>query len=243
MNKAYLNWSSGKDAMLALHRLQSSQEFAIEKLVTTVNSDFNRVSMHGLSVSLLEKQAEVLQLPLHQIPLSGDVSMQVYNQTMQKHVSQLKEEGFTHTVFGDIFLENLKTYRESELEKIGVTPIFPLWKKDTKSLVEEFINLGYKAIVVCVNANYLDESFCGRIVDTDFLKALPENVDPCGENGEFHTFVFDGPLFSFPIKFEIGEKVLRDYTPSTKDDCHQEPQSWDHKFWYVDLKLKQSTIE
>ncbi|SHI96842.1 MJ0570-related uncharacterized domain-containing protein [Mesonia phycicola] len=238
MNKTYLNWSSGKDAMLALHHLQSSSNFSVEKLVTTVNSDYNRVSMHGLPISLLEKQAESLQLPLHQIPLDGDVSMQVYNQTMQRHVSLLKEEKFTHTVFGDIFLEDLKTYRENELQKVGVTPVFPLWKKDTKSLVEEFINLGYKAIVVCVNANYLDESFCGRIVDAEFLNDLPENVDACGENGEFHTFVFDGPLFSFPIEFEIGEKVLRDYTPSNEDDCYQESQSWDHKFWYVDLKLK-----
>ncbi len=235
MPKAYLNWSSGKDAMLALHQLQSSQEVAIEKLVTTVNTDFNRVSMHGLPISLLEKQAKSLQLPLHQIPLSGNVSMQTYNETMQKHVLKLKSEGFTHSVFGDIFLEDLKSYREQQLQEVQIQPIFPLWKKDTLTLVEEFIDSGYKAIVVCTNANKLDESFCGRIIDHDFLNDLPSNVDPCGENGEFHTFVFDGPLFTFPVEFELGEKVLRDYSPSDEDDCHQEPQSWDYKFWYADL--------
>lgn len=237
MYKAYLNWSSGKDAMLALHQLQHSTEISVEKLVTTVNTDFNRVSMHGLPISLLEKQAESLQLPLCQIPLRGNVSMQVYDKTMQKHVSQLKAEGFTHSVFGDIFLEDLKKYREEQLKRQTVKPLFPLWKKNTKTLLKEFIDLGYKAIVVCTNTNELDESFCGRIIDHNFLNDLPNNVDPCGENGEFHTFVYDGPLFSFPIEFEIGKKVLRDYSPSDdKDDCHQEPQSWDYKFWYLDLK-------
>jgi len=235
MTKAYLNWSSGKDAMLALHQLQQSQEISIQKLVTTVNADFNRVSMHGLPLELLEKQAESLQLPLHQIPLSGQVSMQTYNKAMQEHIELLKAEGVTHAVFGDIFLEDLKTYREEQLQKVEIQAVFPLWKKDTKSLLKEFIDLGYKAIVVCTNANYLDESFCGRMIDHDFVKDLPPNVDACGENGEFHTFVFDGPLFSFPVEFELGEKVLRDYAPSDEDDCYQEPQSWDHKFWYVDL--------
>lgn len=235
MTKAYLNWSSGKDAMLALHQLQQSQEISIQKLVTTVNADFNRVSMHGLPIELLEKQAESLQLPLHQIPLSGQVSMQTYNKAMQEHIELLKAEEFTHAVFGDIFLEDLKTYREEQLQKVEIQAVFPLWKKDTKSLLKEFIDLGYKAIVVCTNANYLDESFCGRMIDHDFVKDLPPNVDACGENGEFHTFVFDGPLFSFPIEFELGEKVLRDYAPSDEDDCHHAPQSWDHKFWYVDL--------
>ena len=234
-HKAYLNWSSGKDAMLALHQLQSSPELSVEKLVTTVNTDFNRVSMHGLSISLLEKQAERLQLPLYQIPLSGNVSMKVYNETMQKHVSYLKKEGFSHSVFGDIFLEDLKTYREEQLSKVELQAIFPLWKKDSRSLVKEFIDMGYKAVVVCTNANYLGESFCGRIIDHQFLADLPLTVDPCGENGEFHTFVFDGPLFTSPIDFELGEKVLRDYSPSNEDDCHQEPQSWDHQFWYVEL--------
>lgn len=238
MTKAYLNWSSGKDAMLALHQLHQLAEISIQKLVTTVNADFNRVSMHGLPIELLEKQAESLQLPLHQIPLSGQVSMQTYNQVMQEHTELLKAEGFTHTVFGDIFLEDLKTYREEQLQKVEIQAVFPLWKKDTKSLLKEFIDLGYKAIVICTNANYLDESFCGRVIDHDFVNDLPPNVDACGENGEFHTFVFDGPLFSYPVEFELGEKVLRDYAPSDEDDCHQVPQSWDHKFWYIDLKLK-----
>jgi len=236
--KAYLNWSSGKDAMMALHRLKNDAAFSVEKLVTTVNSDFNRVSMHGLPISLLEQQAKSLNLPLHKIPLSGNVSMETYNAQMENHVLQLKNEGFTHSIFGDIFLEDLKKYREEQLAEQNMQAIFPLWKKDTKSLITEFLDLGYQAIVICTNSNYFDDSFCGRILDESFLKDLPNSVDYCGENGEFHTFVFDGPLFSFPIEFEIGEKVTRSYAPSKKEDCHTIPKSWDTEFCYLDLLPK-----
>ena len=237
MNKAYLNWSSGKDAMLALHLLQQQNNYSIDKLVTTINTDFNRVSMHGLPINLLQQQAESLQLPLHQIPLSGNVSLKSYNEAMLKHCTQLKKEGFTHSVFGDIFLEDLKEYREQQLDKINLKSVFPLWKKDTQKLILDFIELGYKAVVVCTSAKYLDESFCGRIIDHQFLNDLPSGVDPCGENGEFHTFVFDGPLYSKPVRFTLGEKVLRDYNPSDEDDCFKKvsQQSWDNKFWYQDL--------
>lgn len=237
MKKAYLNWSSGKDATLALHQLSKLGDFSVEKLVTTLNTDFNRISMHGVRKELLQQQAENLQIPLHIIPLNGEVSLESYNETMQKHTSKLKSEGFELSIFGDIFLEDLKTYREKELEKIGIKAVFPLWKKNTLKLANEFLDLGYKAIVVCTSAKQLDESFCGRVFDKNFLSDLPENVDPCGENGEFHTFVFDGPLFKKPIDFEIGEKVLRDFSPSKKEenDCFSKPQNWEHKFWFTDL--------
>ncbi|WP_121666646.1 Dph6-related ATP pyrophosphatase [Mesonia aquimarina] len=238
MNKTYINWSSGKDAMFALHMLKNQKKYTIEKLVTTVNTDFNRVSMHGLSINLLEQQAEALQIPLHTIPLSGNVSIETYNTKMKNHVQLLKKEGFTHAIFGDIFLEDLKAYREKELLVVNLQPVFPLWKKNTHKLITEFIQLGYKAIVVCTSAKYLDESFCGRIIDNQFLNDLPSDVDPCGENGEFHTFVFDGPLFYKPVRFKLGEKVLRDYTPSDEDDCFKEEKaSWDYQFWYQDLIL------
>ncbi len=240
MYKTYLNWSSGKDAVLALYLLQQSNEYQIEKLVTTVNSEVNRVSMHGLRTELLIQQAKSLGIPLELIELKGTVSMETYNSTMAQSIMNLKSDEYTHSVFGDIFLEDLKKYREDNLEKIGVEAVFPLWKKDTKLLITEFIDLGFKAITVCINSKVLDKSFCGREVDLEFIESLPANVDPCGENGEFHTFVYDGPNFKEPVKFEIGEIIEKKYSPSkTEDDCFKDKtRSWDTAFWYCDLLPK-----
>lgn len=236
--KAYLNWSSGKDALMAFHHIHETRSYDIQKLVTTVNDDLQRVSMHGVSIELLSAQAKALQLPLHIIALRGDVSLSVYNETMHEHMGQLALEGFGYAVFGDILLEDLKAYREKELHKVGLEAVFPLWKKDTLSLAKEFIDLGYKAIVVCISAKELDVSFCGREFDHEFLKDLPANVDPCGENGEFHTFVYDGPLFKNPIVFEKKEKVMQMYEPSNKnpdDDCFKGQTFWDNQFWFQEL--------
>lgn len=241
MIKTYLNWSSGKDAALALYKLQQDNEYSVEKIVTTVNTEFNRISMHGIRTELLIKQAENIGLPLHQIKLHGEVSMEEYNKVMEMETNKLLDEGFTHSVFGDIFLEDLKQYREKQLGEIGVKAVFPLWKQNTKELLEEFIETGFKAIVVCVNTDKLDRSFCGRIIDKDFLNDLPEDVDPCGENGEFHTFVFDGPIFKKPIGFKIGELVEKSYKPvkESEDNCFTDDQkSWDTSFVYCDLCLK-----
>ncbi|MCM5664420.1 Dph6-related ATP pyrophosphatase [Galbibacter mesophilus] len=238
-NKTYFNWSTGKDSALALYKILQQSAFNIDLLVTTVNSDLNRVSMHGLRNDLLYKQAESIGIPLKTIELSGDVSMKTYDKVMKNAMNELKQKGFTHTVFGDIFLEDLKTYRESKLHEVGVEPIFPLWKLDTKELLKEFLALGFKAITVSVNAKLLDETFVGRVLDHQFLEDLPENVDPCGENGEFHTFVFDGPIFKNPVNYEIGEKVLKSYSPSKseEDSCFQDKDTvtWDTSFWYCDL--------
>lgn len=238
MKKAYFNWSSGKDAMLALDKVLASKEYIISKLVTTVNTDFNRVSMHGLSINLLEQQAKAIGIPLEKIELAGNVSLQSYNSAMKKVMENLTSQGFKYAFFGDIFLEDLRAYREEKLAEVGVEAVFPLWKKDTKKLLQEFLKKGYKAITVCVNAKVLDVSFCGRIVDESFINDLPENVDFCGEDGEFHTFVYDGPIFKNPIDFTIGEKVLKNYTSSKNDDdCFVEDPSWDTSFWYCDLVL------
>jgi len=238
MYKTYFNWSSGKDSSLALYYIMQQEEYKISTLLTTVNKDYQRVSMHGLRESLLDAQVKSLDFPIHKIKLPADVSMASYNEAMKNNVKHLKDEGNTHCVFGDIFLEDLRLYREDQLNSIGIQGVFPLWKRNTKELLLEFIDLGFKAITVCVNAKYLDESFCGRVLDESFLEDLPENVDPCGENGEFHTFVFDGPIFNKPIDFEIGEKVLRGYTPSDDDDncfTDDKDKSWDTSFWYCDL--------
>lgn len=241
MKKAYLNWSSGKDAAMSLFKVRQEGKYSVEKLVTTVNTEFNRISMHGVRIELLQKQAKCLGLPLHLIELNGEVSMQKYNEVMTIETKKLLEEGFTYSVFGDIFLEDLKRYREKQLEEIGVQAVFPLWKQNTKEILMDFIETGFKAIVVCVNTDKLDKSFCGRIIDNNFLKDLPEDVDPCAENGEFHTFVFDGPIFKEPIHFKIGEMVEKSYKPAAEsdDNCFSEDQKpWDTSFMYCDLLLK-----
>lgn len=238
MKKAFLNWSSGKDAALTLFRLQQEGEFSVEKLVTTVNSSIERVSMHGLRKELLLSQTKKMNIPVRLIPLSGEISMERYNEVMRRETLQLLDEGFTHSIFGDIFLEDLREYRENQLEEVGLKAVFPLWKKNTSRLIQEFLALGFKAIIVAVNANVLDKSFCGRILDDGFLADLPEGVDPCGENGEFHTFVFDGPIFIKPVDFEIGEFVQRTFEPkeNDNDNCFSDKKaSWDTSFWYCDL--------
>jgi len=235
--KAFLNWSSGKDAMLALHRLKSRDDSAVDLLLTTLNTTYKRISMHGVRQNLLQQQADALHIPLKKIFMGSDIGLQTYNELMGRCVEELADQGYAQSVFGDILLEDLKSYRRRQLRPLGIEPVFPLWKEDTSSLAKEFIDFGYKAMVVCVNAAVLDRSFCGRLFDKNFLNDLPEDVDPCGENGEFHTFVFDGPLFEKPIDFEVGETLSRNYVPSQTDaDCFTEERSWDTDFWFTDLK-------
>ncbi|QNM87046.1 diphthine--ammonia ligase [Polaribacter pectinis] len=245
MKKTYFNWSSGKDSALALYKMQQNTDYDVSLLVTTVNEDYKRVSMHGLREELLEKQTASLELPLYKISFPANVTMDSYSKTMKIAMDSLVEKEYKHAVFGDIFLEDLKEYRDSKLKEVGVKGLYPLWKKDTKEIITEFLELGFKAITVCVNAKLLGEEFVGRIIDEQFIKDLPENVDVCGENGEFHTFVFDGPNFSKPVDFTIGEKTLRSYTLHDNDDdnCHQskdkvEEKNYDTSFWYCDLISK-----
>ena len=228
MNKTFFNWSTGKDSALAFYKALSNSNFKIEALVTSVNLNLKRVSMHGVPLELLQSQADNLGLPLKKILISGEVSMDEYSEIMRKEMTLLKNEGFEYSVFGDIFLEDLKKYRIEKLNEVGLKGVFPLWKIDTKQIIQEFLELGFKAITVSVNANLLDESFVGVDLNEDFFNRLPENVDVCGENGEFHTFVYDGPIFSKPIDFEVGKKVLKTYKTDEKT-------TWDSKFWYCDL--------
>ena len=241
MKKAFLNWSSGKDAAFALYLLRKENNISVERLLTTLNSETNRISMHGLRKQLLQEQAQSIGIPLQMIELPGTVSMAAYNEVMQKETSHLREEGFTHSIFGDIFLEDLKEYREQQLEKAGLNPIFPLWKRKTAELMQEFLGSGFRAITVSVNLSVLDESFCGRIINENFLKELPAQVDPAGENGEFHTFVFDGPIFRKPVAFEKGNFVRKSFSSAgdSKKNCFSDTKkSWDTEFLYCDLLPK-----
>ncbi|MFD2727326.1 Dph6-related ATP pyrophosphatase [Hyunsoonleella rubra] len=233
-HKTYFNWSSGKDSALALYHLFKDERYSVEELITTVNSHYNRVSMHGLRKELLIAQTNALKIPVSFIELPEMPSMAVYEQKMSATVSRLKSEGFTHSAFGDIFLEDLRTYREDQLAKHHFKAVFPIWKRDTKELLNEFLDLGFKTIIVCANSKYFDEGFVGTVIDKSFIDNLPEDVDPCGENGEFHTFCFDGPIFKTPIEFKIGEKVYREYdTPKTDDSvCTIEEK---YGVWYCDL--------
>lgn len=228
--KTYLNWSSGKDSALALYRMSERGDYDVQTLVTTVNRDFGRVSMHGLSETLLGLQAKSIGLPLRKIYFPAVVDMETYDRTMKKETALLYGKGYRYAAFGDIFLEDLKKYREERLAETGLEAVFPLWKQDTRKLLEEFLELGFKAVTVCVNARVLGPEFCGREIDHSFIRDLPGGVDACGENGEFHTFVYDGPVFRYPVGFKTGEKVLKSYGPE-----NNEKQNWDNSFWYCDL--------
>ncbi len=231
-----MNWSGGKDSSLALHTILSEQLYDVKALVTTVNAQHRRISMHGVRESLLEQQAEAIGIPLHKIIVPDSPSMSDYEAAMANGLKPLLDQGVSHSIFGDIFLEDLRQYRENKLKEFSLTGIFPLWKKDTKALVENFIDLGFKTIVVCTQADKLDSSFTGRVIDRDFLKDLPADVDPCGENGEFHTFVFDGPIFRQPVPFTIGERVFRSYpAPSSDSDDTCGSGKGVSGFHYIDL--------
>ena len=234
---AYMNWSGGKDSSLCLYKALQSGDYNITHLLTSINAVHNRISMHGVRKELLEMQAASIGIPLTTIELPEQPGMQEYENAMLQKVNELKQSGCTHAIFGDIFLEDLKNYREQKLSTAGVECVFPLWKINTTKLVHEFIDLGFKSIIVCVNEQYLDKSFCGRIIDEDFINELPANVDPCGENGEFHSFVFDGPIFKQPISFIKGDIVYKTYTApkNTDNSCHTNTESSSFGFYFCDL--------
>ena len=237
--RAIMNWSGGKDSALALHHCIRSGQWEILSLLTSVNEQFGRVSMHGVRTELLAAQANRLNLPLHVMSLPGDASMDIYNSRMHQTLLNFQNLGVTHSIFGDIFLEDLRHYREAQLHRVNLAGLFPLWQRNTTELIHEFVDLGFRAVLVCVNEKHLSNEFVGRDLNLDLLKDLPKTVDPCGENGEYHSFVYDGPIFSSPILFRKGEIVRRVYTPSGRTDCHSEESDnrWDTGFWYQDLLM------
>jgi uncharacterized protein (TIGR00290 family) len=167
--------------------------------------------MHGVRTELLRSQADSIGIPLKLIELPEQPDMAEYEKEMEKRVREIAGEGIHHAIFGDIFLEDLKIYRENKLRPLGIEGVFPIWKISTKTLMQDFLDAGFKSIIVCVNGKFLDKSFCGRMIDQSFVNDLPADVDVCGENGEFHSFVFDGPIFKRPIPFTKGEIVYREY--------------------------------
>ncbi len=208
--KAWLAWSSGKDSAWALHVLRGSPDVEVVALLTTVNEVHDRVAMHGVRRSLLQAQADALGLPLVVVPIPHPCSNEEYERAMSGAVARARAEGVDSFAFGDLFLEDIRRYRESRLEGTGLRPLFPLWGRGTTALAEEMIQGGLRARVVTVDPRHLPADFAGRPFDWDFLVDLPPSVDPCGENGEFHTFAWDGPMFRRPLELRSGVVVERE---------------------------------
>ncbi len=203
-------WSGGKDSTLTLYELLQTHSYEVVSLITTVTQGYDRISMHGVRIDLLEQQAEAIGIPVDKIYISKTSSNEEYESKMKGILTYYKHRGINTVVFGDIFLEDLRKYREKNLAKVGMKGLFPIWKRNTSELANSFIELGFKSIITCVDTNVLDKGFSGRNYDKQLLSRLPSHIDPCGENGEFHSFAYDGPLFKEEIRFKKGECVLRD---------------------------------
>ncbi|MHC4741404.1 MAG: Dph6-related ATP pyrophosphatase [Planctomycetota bacterium] len=215
-------WSGGKDSALALWEIQKRADLDVAALLTTVTEPYDRISMHGVREDLLDSQQQALGLPLRKIRLGPDTSDEDYRAKMADALEHYRKRGIELVAFGDIFLEDVRQYREKHLSEIGMKATFPLWGRSTTELAGQFIEAGFEAIITCVDSQALDRSFAGRPYDRDLLRDLPAGVDPCAENGEFHSFVYNGPIFAEPIPFETGDIVLRN-----------------DRFWYCDLLAPQ----
>ena len=203
-------WSGGKDSAMALHTLLQQQQFRVTALLTTVTEGYDRISMHGVRRGLLLQQAESIGLPLHEVRIPPQCVNPIYEARMEQALRAHYDQGVRKVALGDIFLEDLRAYREKNLARIGMTALFPIWKHDTRELIRFFHSQHFRAIAVCIDPKILDPRFAGRELDDSFFRDLPPNADPCGENGEFHTFVFDGPIFRWPVPVRTGEVVHRD---------------------------------
>lgn len=229
--KAIFCWSGGKDSAYALYQTILENRYEVKYLLTTVNKTFRRISMHGVREELLLAQADALGFPLLKVE-TEEGSNAEYERQMEATLLKAKAEGIEHVIFGDIFLEDLRAYREANLAKVGMRAVFPLWKRPTEALLRDFIGRKFRTVLCCTNDAYLDEAWAGREIDEGFLPDLPATVDPCGENGEYHTFCFDGPVFRYPVPVQQGEKI---YKPL--DLKWEEPSGKPvtKGFWFIDL--------
>jgi len=207
--RAWMAWSSGKDSLWALHVARRSCDLEVAGLLTTLTADYARVSMHGVREALLQAQADALGLPLHRVLISASCSNEEYEAKMALALAAARDQDVTKVVFGDLYLECIRSYREERLRDTGLAPVFPLWGMPTRALAEEMIAAGVRAVLTCVDPSKVSREFAGREFDADLLLALPPDADPCGENGEFHTFAYAGPGFSAPLPVRVGETVER----------------------------------
>lgn len=223
MDDVALAWSGGKDCAMALHELRAADDIAVVELLTTIDCDHGRSSMHGVRAELHERQAAALGLPINLVSLPSEPSNDVYERVMARELHRYRDRGIRQIVFADVFLEDVRAYREEQLDGTGLDGYWPLWGRDTTELVASFLDAGFRAIVVAADATAFDESAVGRPFDDAFLDDLPPDVDPCGERGEFHTFVWNGPGFEAAVSVEVGETVTRPVG--------------DGEFHYADLQL------
>ena len=210
MTDVLVCWSGGKDSALAFHELLRDEDVNVAALLTTVTEGYDRISMHGVRCELLEAQAAALDVPLEKVYIPIKASNEQYEARMGETLERYCAQDVRTAVFGDIFLEDLRRYREENLAKLGMQGRFPIWKRDTAELARAFIELGFSAVICCVDTRVLDGAFAGRVYDRDLLRDLPARIDPCGENGEFHSFVTEGPIFRRPVPVRTGEVVLRE---------------------------------
>ncbi|MHB8261537.1 MAG: Dph6-related ATP pyrophosphatase [Bacteroidia bacterium] len=231
-------WSGGKDSAYALHKVLTQKQYEVSYLLTTLNESFKRISMHGVREAMLDAQVVSVGIPLLKVWTSEGTNKD-YETQMETALLKAKAQGITHVIFGDIFLEDLRVYRENNLAKVGMQAVFPLWKMDTSYLIQDFMAQGFKTITCCVNDGYLNKEWVGKEINKSFIDELPSNVDPCGENGEYHTFCYDGPLFKNKIPFEGGEKVYKALEIKTAEACTLPANTFaigsTKGFWYYDI--------
>jgi uncharacterized protein (TIGR00290 family) len=231
-HKVVFCWSGGKDSALALDQVLRDGRYEVVSLLTTCNRHFGRVSMHGVRVELLDAQAAAIGLPVDKVFVSEHGGNDEYEHAMAACLTAHRDRGVTACAFGDIFLEDLRRYREANLARVGLGALFPIWKRDTRQVVRDFLAHGFAATVCCVSAAYLGREAVGRGLDEAFLASLPRDVDPCGENGEFHSFAHAGPIFRQPIRFTVGDVVYRPVEPVLTTAGPTRPT---RGFWYCDL--------
>lgn len=230
MIKAVFNWSGGKDSALALWKAMQSGEYEIIALLTTVNRDSSRSSMHGIPLSLLKKQADSIGIPLYIVDLTPKGTMEDYETAMCKAVEYFLSKGVSHFIFGDIFLHDVRVYRERQLAPYGIAVAEPLWGKTSGEIMEEFLDSGIRTVIVTTTATALGSEYIGRSIDRTLVESLPEGVDVCGENGEYHTFCYDGPLFTTPIAYELGEPFMQSFPVRLEDGTEQT-----FSYWFANL--------
>lgn len=233
--KIILAWSGGKDSSYALWELMQDKRYEVVGLLSTINGLNKRLSMHGIIEQLIEQQAASIGLPLYKVYVY-EASNTAYEAQLNATLLQLKAAGITTIAYGDIFLEDLKQYRLQKMKEIGMNCHFPLWGRNTRTLVAAFIALGFKSITCCINDGYLDASWCGRLIDTDFVAALPPAADPCGENGEYHSFCYAGPVFREKISIQTGEKIYQPIPPGTNHHPTPIPDVGTKGFWFIDIQ-------
>lgn len=234
--KITISWSGGKDSAYALYQLLQTDKFEVVSLHTTFDAELKRVGMHGVQEELIMAQAEALSIPLEKIYLPKDMSHDSYERVMQQFYKKLKKDGVSHIMYGDIFLEDLKNYRDRQLAAAGIESVYPLWSRKTDDLIKDFLAEGFRTVVCAANAALFEQSQIGKSVDSQWLSALQPKIDPCGENGEFHTFVYNGPLFNKAIPFSTGNVVEKTYKYN-KTEEDGSVTKLETSFWFQELQL------